>query len=507
MTIRILIGDCRQRLAELPGESVHCVVSSPPYFRQRDYGVDGQIGQEETPTDLAEALADVFAEAHRALRPDGCLWLLGDFPSVEYVAFWKDMLTEHDRLTCFGYTHRLSTAWDGDEIGDAIQALKDVYPDRFRIRWSSAIRRPDSAMVIDYVPRQPQIEEGIVCPAQTDATACCASCALCWDLHNKSSIVFIKHGQKSEEAAAKSAAEVRVETLSAEVDALSQLPALQALPKQENVRPITAQVIAGKRDRPLSEMPEMRLVAPTDLKVEPSYQRDLSGKSIKLIRKIVIGWDWAKFKPPVCAETPDGLLVIDGQHTAIAAATHPEIRQIPVMVVKAAQIEQRADAFVAHNRDRLTMTAAQIFYGDVAAKRKDALAVLDAVVKAGGSIPRLFVQRGYAKPGQITAVKSLREIQNANGPAVVERVVRIAVLARVAPVSLAIVAGLRAVVIERAFADVGEMKDEQIAAALASIKNIEAVAQHYGAETGQSRFRACASLIAKAAREAEKVAA
>lgn len=79
MTVRILKGDCREVLRTLPEASVDCCVTSPPYFRQRDYGVAGQIGQEATPADLAEALSEVFLDVRRILRPDGSLWLnMGD---------------------------------------------------------------------------------------------------------------------------------------------------------------------------------------------------------------------------------------------------------------------------------------------------------------------------------------------------------------------------------------------------------------------------------------------
>lgn len=79
MSVRIIVGDCRDRLRELPDESVHCVVTSPPYFRQRDYGMSGQIGQEATPAELADALCEVAEELHRVLRPNGSFWLnLGD---------------------------------------------------------------------------------------------------------------------------------------------------------------------------------------------------------------------------------------------------------------------------------------------------------------------------------------------------------------------------------------------------------------------------------------------
>lgn len=85
MTVRVLTGDCRQILATLPDESVHCVVTSPPYFGLRDYGVDGQIGLEETPTAFMAEMVAVFREVRRVLRKDGTLWLnLGD----SYAGSW-----------------------------------------------------------------------------------------------------------------------------------------------------------------------------------------------------------------------------------------------------------------------------------------------------------------------------------------------------------------------------------------------------------------------------------
>ena len=79
MSVRILIGDVRDRLADLPDESVHCVVTSPPYFGLRDYGVDGQIGLEDTPAAFVAVMVEVFREVRRVLRDDGTLFLnLGD---------------------------------------------------------------------------------------------------------------------------------------------------------------------------------------------------------------------------------------------------------------------------------------------------------------------------------------------------------------------------------------------------------------------------------------------
>lgn len=78
-TWRLLVGDVREQLALLPEASVQCVVTSPPYWGLRDYGVEGQIGMEERHTDYVSALVDVFDHVRRVLRNDGVLWLnLGD---------------------------------------------------------------------------------------------------------------------------------------------------------------------------------------------------------------------------------------------------------------------------------------------------------------------------------------------------------------------------------------------------------------------------------------------
>lgn len=66
-------------LREMDSGSIDCIVTSPPYFGLRDYGVDGQIGAEHSPAEFVDALVAVFREARRVLADDGTLWLnLGD---------------------------------------------------------------------------------------------------------------------------------------------------------------------------------------------------------------------------------------------------------------------------------------------------------------------------------------------------------------------------------------------------------------------------------------------
>lgn len=75
----ILQGDAIARLSELPADSIHCCVTSPPYWGLRDYGVEGQIGLESTPAEYITRMVAVFEEVRRVLRPDAvCFVNIGD---------------------------------------------------------------------------------------------------------------------------------------------------------------------------------------------------------------------------------------------------------------------------------------------------------------------------------------------------------------------------------------------------------------------------------------------
>lgn len=79
MSVRILNGDCREVLQQLPDRSVQCCVTSPPYYQLRDYDMPGQIGLEATPELYVAELVKVFREVRRVLVDEGTLWLnLGD---------------------------------------------------------------------------------------------------------------------------------------------------------------------------------------------------------------------------------------------------------------------------------------------------------------------------------------------------------------------------------------------------------------------------------------------
>jgi DNA modification methylase len=75
----ILTGDALEVLKTLPDQYVQCVVTSPPYWGLRDYGVAGQMGLEKTPEEFIEKMVNLFREVHRVLKNDGTLWVnIGD---------------------------------------------------------------------------------------------------------------------------------------------------------------------------------------------------------------------------------------------------------------------------------------------------------------------------------------------------------------------------------------------------------------------------------------------
>ena len=79
ITSTILTGDSLEQLKTIPDDTVNTCVTSPPYYGLRDYGVDGQIGLEETPEQYISKLVAVFSEVKRVLRDDGTLWVnIGD---------------------------------------------------------------------------------------------------------------------------------------------------------------------------------------------------------------------------------------------------------------------------------------------------------------------------------------------------------------------------------------------------------------------------------------------
>lgn len=166
--------------------------------------------------------------------------------------------------------------------------------------------------------------------------------------------------------------------------------------------------------QPATGEPICERVDPSSLYVDHSYQRNVGERGVKQIRKIIEGFCWTKFKPPICAYAEhDGaiiLKVLDGQHTAIAAASHPEIDMIPVMIVDAAETSAQADAFVGLNTQRVAVTPLQIHQAAVVAGDPEAQTVELVCARAGVKLLRGTPGSGKYNARETVAVATIRAL-------------------------------------------------------------------------------------------------
>ena len=179
--------------------------------------------------------------------------------------------------------------------------------------------------------------------------------------------------------------------------------------------------------------PELRWVAPTSLWVDKTYQRDLSKKSITLIKGMVKHFSWDRMKPPIVNVIDGKIHVVDGQHTAIAAATLG-IEEIPVFVVESASEKTRALAFVGHNTDRIVIAPVYIHKARLAACEESAVDV-DAVCRRAGARIKLFNQSGGYSIGDTMAVTLITSLVKRRGVMRARQVLECLVKAKRAPIS------------------------------------------------------------------------
>ena len=154
---RIIVGDARRSLAALPDGLTDCVVTSPPYFRLRDYQQDGQLGLEGHVDDWVEGLRQTMREVHRVLVPTGTAWLnLGDtYSTGREGAEPKSLLLGPERLALAlaadGWTIRNRIIWAkrnpmptsvGDRLGCGHETILLLTKQRLYFFDLDAIRVP-----------------------------------------------------------------------------------------------------------------------------------------------------------------------------------------------------------------------------------------------------------------------------------------------------------------------------------------------------------------------------
>ena len=177
--------------------------------------------------------------------------------------------------------------------------------------------------------------------------------------------------------------------------------------------------------------PDIRMVDATTLWVEESYQRSPTKKSLRLVKKIISDWKWTSFKSPIVTEVDGFLCVLDGQHTAIAAATHPHIKLIPVFVVETTDVIERAKSFIELNTNNTKITDIQLFKARLEAGEDLAVSVNMALVRAG-------VKLGYAvdtKERVVSAIGSLESICKNYGTRQLRMVLDVCVAAKLEPIN------------------------------------------------------------------------
>lgn len=180
-----------------------------------------------------------------------------------------------------------------------------------------------------------------------------------------------------------------------------------------SIRPMRELLVDKEPESDLGQKPELRWIAPTDILVDASYQRDLTDRSRHLIRRAALEFAWRKMKPPICVDTEDGLHCVDGQHTAIAAATRG-LEAIPVFVVGGTTVQERADSFVAHNRNRIVMTSMDVFRAKCAAMDPDALDVANVCRRAGVNL-KIGNQQARVDIGDCAAIGKISGLVKRQG--------------------------------------------------------------------------------------------
>jgi len=250
-------------------------------------------------------------------------------------------------------------------------------------------------------------------------------------------------------------------------------------------------------------------VDPAELLVDEAYQRTISERSLELIRKIVAQWDWRRFKPPVVARTPmpdggEGLVVLDGQHTAIAAATHPLVTRIPIMVVEAADRAAQAKAFVGHNRDRLGITPMQMHQAAMAAGDEDALTVDQVCQRAGVTILRNTPGNGVFKAGDTVAVIAIGALINRRGVQKARVILQVLTEARCAPVTAGQIKAVEMLLHEQDYA--GEVEPSAITSALLTlgVSTAEQEAKVFAAAHKVPNWRALGVVIFRKAKRGRR---
>lgn len=261
------------------------------------------------------------------------------------------------------------------------------------------------------------------------------------------------------------------------------------------LEPVAPLRFEGLKPAVAGREPQVVWLGIRDLRIDRQYQRALTQTSRVLIRRMAEGWDWALCGPVTVAELPDGLYeLIDGQHRATAAAT-AGLHRLPAVIVEARETADRARVFQRLNTARVAIGAGQVFRASLAAGEPEASTIAACAARAGS---RLVLHNRMARdcePGDTLAVAALRSVLHAHGEAVLERVLRAAVAAKVVPIR----AGHLKVLAELATEEAWGLDGLDPSALGDALDDEEALKAADKAAAGGQRWRARAAAVFRAA--------
>lgn len=251
----------------------------------------------------------------------------------------------------------------------------------------------------------------------------------------------------------------------------------------------TAQPIGGSP-------PDLAWVKVSDLVVE-GYQRLTTEKAGQaLIASIAAAWSWdrcgAIIVRPCRVDGAARLAVVDGQHRAIAALSRGDIDALPAAIIGVETAQGAARTFIGLNLDRRNLSAQAVFWAEVEAGHAAATEIKAAADAAHVTVLRAIKPADSCTIGETSSVGSLRNVHRVNGSAVLTRALKIAVVARVAPIKgWHIEASALAITAPELK---GRASDSALAAVLlADEDGIEDAADLAAADTGQAKKR-CAAI-------------
>lgn len=249
-----------------------------------------------------------------------------------------------------------------------------------------------------------------------------------------------------------------------------------------------------KQQSAFGQMPEDVLRIPTDIHIDPEFQRNISDRGKALIDSMVKKWDWGAFvKPAIYFDKAHGVeMCFDGQHTLIGAASRGDISMLPMALHKEiTNAHEAASAFVVRNTQRLSVTSLQ--------KYKAALfAGFAWAVKIDAMSKRLnFTIPQYAwtdKPDTAICIRAMQAVLEARGEQALEQIMKILVGIAIAPIREAHIRALELLIFTKEYD--GLTRTDYLRGVVRSLNNNqvlqEAVATAVG--TGQTRGQALANL-------------